>query len=115
MAGSPPPGVVPYIEWHTGPRRVVTFDLEIGNMGPFAMSGQVRRRIAPTVHIDGRQFPVYWGRVNFEVPADRSVHVAVTIDDSVQVASDLLPPGADLVLHYRTDVSGQATLQPFAG
>lgn len=103
------------MEWHTGPRRVLTLDLDIGNMGPFAVTGAVRRRISPTVHIDGRQFPVYWGRVNFETPADRCVHVAVTLDDSVQVASDLLPPGNDLVLVYRTDSSGQATLERFVG
>ncbi|MEP1125828.1 MAG: hypothetical protein ABJH68_18260 [Ilumatobacter sp.] len=108
------PAVVPYVEWHTGARRVVTFELEIGNMGPFAMTGMLQRRISPTVHVDGRQFPVYWGRVNFEVPADRNVHVAVSLDDSVQVASDLLPAGGDLVLVYRTDASGAATLERFA-
>ena len=105
---------MPYVEWHTGPRRVVTFDLDTGRMGPLALTGVFKKRISPTISVDGRQFPVYWGQVSFEVPSDRAVHVAVTIDDGIQVASTLIPPGSDLVLAYRTDASGRASLEPIA-
>ena len=105
------PGVVPYVEWHTGARRILTIDLR--NHGTF-LSAMSVDRIVPTVGIDGRQYVVYWGRVFFEVPADRGVHVAVSLQDGVQASSLLIEPGEPgegAYLDYVADFSsGRATL-----
>ena len=105
------PGVVPYVEWHTGPRRMLTIDLR--NQGTF-LSAMSLDRIVPTIGIDGRQYVVYWGRVFFEVPADRAVHVAVSLQDGVQASSLLIEPGEageGAYLDYVADFSsGRATL-----
>ena len=102
----PPPGVVPYVEHHTGQRRVLTIHLTTGN-------SQLRSKIPPVVSSDGRQYIVYWGAVAFEVPADRSVHVSVHVEGGHlgQAASTLLPPGPPLELTYATNyVRGVGTL-----
>ena len=105
------PGVVPYVEWHTGPRRMLTIDLR--NHGTF-LSSMAVDRIVPTVGIDGRQYVVYWGRVFFEVPADRAVHVAVSLQDGVQASSLLVEPGEPgegAYLDYSANfTAGRATL-----
>ena len=93
-----PPSVIPYVEHHTGQRRLLTLHLTTGN-------ALVRSKIPPIVGIDGRSYVVYWGAVTFEVPADRNVHVSVHVegDAIVQAASALLPPGGSLTLTYATD------------
>lgn len=101
-----PPGVIPYVEYHRGARRLLTLHLTTGN--PL-----VRAKIPPIASIDGRQYVVYWGPVTFEIPADRAVHVSVHVegDAIVQAASVLLPPGDSLVLTYATDYpTGRGTL-----
>ena len=101
MTDQPMPGVIPYVEFHTGPRRVLTVNLTSGN----AMATSKHR---PVVSIDGRQYLVIWGGVSFEIPADRNVHVSVHVeaDHITQVASMLLPPGAGpKVFQYATHYS----------
>lgn len=101
-----PPSVIPYVEHHTGARRLLTLHLTTGN-------DLVRATIPPIVGIDGRSFVVYWGAVTFEVPADRNVHVSVHVEGNpiVQAASALLGPGESLALTYATDhPSGRGSL-----
>ncbi len=93
------PGVICYVEFHTGPRRLLTIDLTTGN-------SQARARYRPVASIDGRQYVVVWGPVSWEIPADRNVHVSVHLegDHLTQTASLILPPGAErAVLVYATD------------
>ncbi len=102
-----PPSVIPYVEYHQGPRRTLTLHLTTGN--PL-----LRAKIPPIVIIDGRQYVVYWGPVTFEIPADRAVHVSVHVegDAIVQAASALLPPGQSLQLTYATDYpTGRGSLR----
>lgn len=102
-----PPGVIPYVEHHTGERRVLTLHLTSGNS---LLTG----RIPPIVSIDGRQYLVYWGTVSFEVPADRAVHLSVHVEGEHigQAATALLPPGNALTMTYSTDfMSGQGSLR----
>ncbi len=99
MTQQPLPGVIPYVEFHQGPRRVLTLQLTTGN----AMAVSKHR---PIVSIDGRQYLVIWGAVPFEVPADRNVHVSVhvEVDRVSQVASMLLPPGEQpMAFRYETN------------
>ena len=101
------PGLIPYVEHHTGPRRHLTLHLTTAN-------ALVRAKIPPIVGIDGRSYVVYWGPVTFEIPADRNVHLSVHCegDAIVQAASALLPPGDGLTLTYATDhLTGRGTLQ----
>lgn len=101
------PGLIPYVEHHTGPRRHLTLHLTTAN-------AIVRAKIPPIVGIDGRSYVVYWGPVTFEIPADRNVHLSVHVegDAIVQAASALLPPGDSLTLTYATDhLTGRGTLQ----
>ena len=103
----PPPSVIPYVEYHQGPRRTLLLHLTTGN--PL-----VAAKIPPIVSIDGRQYVVYWGPVTFEIPADRAVHVSVHVegDAIVQAASALLPPGESLQLTYATDYpTGRGSLR----
>ncbi|MER7861723.1 hypothetical protein ABTX61_21635 [Amycolatopsis japonica] len=79
------PGVIPYVDNHDGPRRLLTVE-----MRPFPSSSVP---YAPIVSIDGRQFVVSWGAVTFEVPADRNVHVSA---------------------HLHTNYGSQAAATPFA-
>lgn len=104
---SAPPGLIPYVEHHTGPRRHLTLHLTTAN-------AIVRAKIPPIVGIDGRSYVVYWGLVTFEIPADRNVHLSVHCegDAIVQAASALLPPGDSLTLTYGTDhLTGRGTLR----
>lgn len=82
-----PAGVIPYVEFHSGPRRVLSLLLTTGN-------AVATSRHRPIVSIDGRQYLVIWGGVSFEIPADRGVHVSVHVEAEfvTQVASMLLPP-----------------------
>lgn len=86
------PGVIPYVDNHDGPRRLLTIDIPcVGNEA---------RRTAPIASIDGRQYVVSWGAVSFEIPADRNVHVSVYLHSSgggayytsTQFASTIVPP-----------------------
>ena len=103
------PGVIPYVEAHTGPRRLMTIELSSGNT-----LGMHYHR--PFVTIDGRQYLVVWGLVAFEIPADRNVHVSVHVeaDFVTQTASMILPPGPqDLAFGYDTRyLSGTGRLEP---
>lgn len=103
------PGVIPYVEWHTGPRRTVTVTLTTGN-------GMVEQKYRPLVSVDGRQYVVVWGPVTFEVPADRNVHLSVHLEGDIvgQVASVLLPPSEqDLRFRYETHyATGVGSLTP---
>jgi hypothetical protein len=103
MTGTPP-GVVPYVEAHDGPKRVLTLHL---TMPTFTS------KIPPVVGIDGRQYVVVWGSISFEIPADRATHVSVCVHGEYmqQAASALLAPERPAVLTYQTHfVGGQATL-----
>lgn len=101
------PGVIPYVEFHTGPRRLLTVDLTTGN-------SRAQDRYRPVASIDGRQYIVVWGPVSWEIPADRNVHVSVHLEGDylAQTASVILPPGdGRMVLHYATDyMSGLGSL-----
>lgn len=85
------PGVIPYVDNHDGPRRLLTIEIPSVGMGA--------RLYVPVASIDGRQYVVSWGAVSFEIPADRNVHVSVHLQsnrgtDSVSTpfASTILPP-----------------------
>lgn len=108
-ASSIPPGVIPYIDVHHGPRRYVTVSIE----GPrTALSGLTTAQIQPNLFVDGRQFIVYWGQVTVEAPADRSVHLGVGLQDGLRGASLLLEPGTEAVhLHYRIGATGPAVFE----
>lgn len=101
------PGVIPYVEFHTGTRRLLTIDLTTGN-------SRVLDKYRPVASIDGRQYVVVWGPVTWEIPADRNVHVSVHLEGDylAQAASVILPPGDGRVaLRYATDyMSGIGSL-----
>lgn len=108
-----PDGVIPYVDHHDGPRRLLVVDLTTGN-------AMIRGKIPPIVSIDGRRYLVYWGAVRFEVPADRACHVSVHVEGErlAQHASVLLTPGErgeTVRLHYATNYgTGIGTLVPVA-
>ncbi|MCW2835640.1 MAG: hypothetical protein JWN68_3593 [Nocardioides sp.] len=82
------PGVIPYVEFHTGPRRLLTIDL--------SLNSKALVKWYPIVSIDGRQYVVVPGPVSWEIPADRNVHVSAHLDGEVlgrAPASFILPPG----------------------
>ena len=103
------PWLIPYVDFHQGPRRVLTLELMTGN-------GMVASKYRPIASIDGRQYVVVWGPVHFEVPADRNVHLSVHLEGNIvgQVASILLGPGeSGLAFRYETHYSsGVGTLTP---
>ncbi|SEF29442.1 hypothetical protein SAMN05421837_104697 [Amycolatopsis pretoriensis] len=85
------PGVIPYVDHHTGPRRLLTIDIP--------HLGHTVRAYAPIASVDGRQYIVSWGAVTFEIPADRNVHVSVHLQTNsgrdytiTPFASTVLPP-----------------------
>ena len=92
------PGVIPYVEHHVGPRRLLTIDLQTGNR-------MVRDKYRPIASIDGRQYVVVWGPVSWEIPADRNVHVSVHLEGEyvAQAASMIMAPRTERqVLVYKT-------------
>lgn len=101
------PGVIAYVEFHDGPRRLLTIDLTTGN-------SRVLDKYRPIVSIDGRQYVVVWGQVSWEIPADRNVHVSVHLEGDyiAQTASLIQPPGEErVILRYATDyMSGIGSL-----
>ena len=101
------PGVIPYVDFHNGLRRLLTVDLTTGN-------SRVQDKYRPVASIDGRQYVVVWGPVSWEIPADRNVHVSVHLEGDylAQAASVILPPGdGRTVLRYTTDyMSGIGSL-----
>lgn len=92
-AGGGQPAVIPYSGEVAGPTR--RLDLTLNR-------SMILRGFSPTVSIDGRSYLVKWGRVAFEVPAERPVHVAVWVEYRRQVgaASVLLSPEVPPVLEY---------------
>lgn len=109
-AGGTPPGVIPYVEAHAGPRRVVTVTLHEPST---LVSGMTNSMVMPNLFVDGRQYVVFWGTVSVEVPADRSVHLAVGMQDGLRGASTLLPPSDQPVaLEYRVPTMGRSHLGP---
>ncbi|MFI7116980.1 hypothetical protein [Amycolatopsis sp. NPDC049868] len=77
------PGVIPYVDNHDGPRRLLTID-----MRPFP---SMRLTYVPFASIDGRQYVVSWGSVMFEIPADRNVHVSVHMQTNYGAGSSATP------------------------
>ena len=105
-----PPGVIPYVEAHTGPRRVITVRL-VEPSSP--LSGMTTSMVMPNVFLDGRQYIVYWGTVSLEAPADRAVHIAVGMQDGLRGASALLPPSpAPVVMEYKVASMGRPYFGP---
>ncbi len=85
------PGVIPYVDNHDGPRRLLTVEIP--------HYGRTVQWYAPIASIDGRQYVVSWGAVSFEIPADRNVHVSVHLQTNrgtegmvTPFASTVLPP-----------------------
>lgn len=116
------PSVIPYVEHHTGPKRVLTV------VSTSTASQRFVAVMPPIVTIDGRDFWVYWGQVSFEIPADRPCHVSARCeggqrgheysqDIGMRAASTLLPPGEqDVALYYRClfgEGVGQFSPTPF--
>lgn len=77
------PGVIPYVDNHTGQRRLLTIDVR-----PFP---SMRMTYVPFVSIDGRQYVVSWGSITFEVPADRNVHVSAHLQTNYGAGSSATP------------------------
>ncbi len=83
------PGVIPYVDNHDGPRRLLTIQLSLARgVGIFL----------PIASIDGRQFVVSWGAVSFEIPADRNVHVSVHLQTNYSGSGSTSTPYASIVL-----------------
>ena len=106
------PGVVPYVEFYTGTKRILLLHLTSGNV----MIADNPGKLPPIASIDGRQYVVYWGTVSFEIPAERACHVSVHVEGDYlqQAATILLAPGAEQVqltytTHYTAGV-GSLTL-----
>ncbi|MGO2110594.1 MAG: hypothetical protein ACTH31_03180 [Pseudoclavibacter sp.] len=92
------PGVIPYVEAYSGARRLLTLDgISSGNAV-----------LPPVVSIDGRQYFTFWGRVTFEIPAERGVHLSVHLEgDSIRGArSALIPPGGHVHYVYQERLFG---------
>jgi hypothetical protein len=107
-----PAGVIPYVDHHTGPKRLVVIGLTAGGS---PLSGYSKSMIKPNLFVDGRQYIVYWGEVTVEVPADRAVHIGVGMQDGIRGASVLLPQGAEpVVLDYHVPAMGEVRFGPRA-
>ncbi|MEV6910999.1 hypothetical protein [Amycolatopsis sp. NPDC051071] len=83
------PGVIPYVDNHDGPRRLLTIDISLHHHA---------KVFAPLASIDGRQYVVSWGSVTFEIPADRNVHVSVYLQTNYSGNSSVATPFASIVL-----------------
>ena len=109
-ASQTPAGVIPYVDYHTGPKRYVTVGFATGGS---PLSGISKSTVKPNLFVDGRQYIVYWGQVTAEVPADRPVHIGVGMQDGVRGASLLLPPGTEpVVLDYHVPSMGEVSFGP---
>jgi hypothetical protein len=109
-ASQTPAGVIPYVDYHTGPKRLVTVGFSTGS-GP--LSGMSKSTVKPNLFVDGRQYIVYWGQVTVEVPADRAVHIGVGMQDGVRGASMLLPPGTEpVLLDFHVPSMGEVSFGP---
>jgi len=105
-----PSGVIPYVDHHVGPKRLLTVSLEAGGG---LLGGISKTVVKPNLFVDGRQYIVYWGPVTVEVPADRSVHIGVGMQDGLRGASVLLPPGTEpLALRYHVGPTGEPDFGP---
>ncbi|GGA67120.1 hypothetical protein GCM10011490_17120 [Pseudoclavibacter endophyticus] len=91
------PGIIPYVEWYTGARRLLTLDTMPRGAGT-----------PPVVSIDGRQYFTFWGRLTFEIPAERAVHLSVHIegDRVLGARSALIPPGGHVHYAYELQTFG---------
>lgn len=87
------PPIVPYVDQHAGPRRVLDLTCRRGLISGAGVE----------VSIDGRAYPVAWGTTRFEIPADRPVSVGVmqTLKGGVGHAHVVLTPETPPVLEYR--------------
>ncbi len=83
------PGVIPYVDNHTGPRRLLTIDISVHRHAEV---------FVPLASIDGRQYVVSWGSVTFEIPADRNVHVSVHLQTNYSGGASVATPFASIVL-----------------
>ncbi|WP_181772175.1 hypothetical protein [Amycolatopsis pittospori] len=83
------PGVIPYVDNHDGPRRLLTIDITV------PLRAEV---FVPIASIDGRQYVVSWGSVAFEIPADRNVHVSVHLQTNYAGGAAVATPFASIVL-----------------
>ncbi|MEO3826078.1 hypothetical protein [Actinomadura sp. B10D3] len=83
---------IPYTGNHNGPTRVLHLHTRRG----------VVAKAGVTVGIDGAHYHEGWGKVAFEIPADRPVHVAVSQGSGqVGVAATVLTPEQPPELEYR--------------
>jgi hypothetical protein len=94
------PNVIPYVEPHSGPRRMLTLEITTP-VRPPVLSGLATAPVlfVPFAGIDGRQYVVPWGSVSFEIPADRNVHVSVHLASNGGGETALLSPFASIVLY----------------
>ncbi|WP_410655808.1 hypothetical protein [Amycolatopsis sp. lyj-112] len=83
------PGVIPYVDNHSGLRRLLTIDIS---------SHRQAAVFVPLASIDGRQYVVSWGAITFEIPADRNVHVSVHLQTNYSSSSSMATPFASIVL-----------------
>jgi hypothetical protein len=110
QASPTPPGVIPYVDHHVGPKRLVVIGLSAGGS---PLAGYSKSMVKPNLFVDGRQYIVYWGEVTVEVPADRAVHLGVGMQDGIRGASVLLPPGTEPVtLDYHVPAMGEVRFGP---
>ena len=100
-----PNPVIPYVDNHGGPRRRLT--LVVTRVG---LANKVKYATVPAASIDGRSYYVNWGEWCFEIPADRPVHVAMSLREGTQAASVVLSGGPDLVLDAVFKRSGPPSL-----
>ncbi|WP_433469428.1 hypothetical protein [Spirillospora sp. CA-128828] len=83
---------IPYSGDHDGPTRVLQLHTRRG----------VVAKAGVTVGIDGAHYHQPWGRVAFEIPADKPVHVAVSQGGGqIGVAATVLTPEQPSELEYR--------------
>jgi hypothetical protein len=102
--------VIPYVDHHVGPKRLVVIGLSAGGS---PLAGYSKSMVKPNLFVDGRQYIVYWGEVTVEVPADRAVHLGVGMQDGIRGASVLLPPGTEPVtLDYHVPAMGEVRFGP---
>lgn len=74
--------LIPYVDHHQGPRRVLALDLS-------ALPGSADSPVAQ-VAVDGRWYVVVAGTVEFEVPADRAVQLSLRPVDGTREHSTSL-------------------------